>query len=264
MQILDKDKLLIDGYLTFNLKEVDNFVYDELYKNFNKETFLNESLMLRYDGSVKLPKNSKIKDDINKYFDKILTKFNLKNHSKINTTISSDDKKNEYIRLGLVLQGEYNSLNRFEKILNKFKYHTSQCWYFFPAIENDKLNEIISDIYLKTIYDLYLEDIVNKRNYQQISISSGTELTLYTKNNFIEPHEDGYVKNRLCVLLMYLNDDYQDGYGGELVINESTIVKPEFGNIAILDFTKNNIKHEVLRVINDNFKRFAFIKFFYK
>lgn len=263
MQILDKDKLLTDGYLTFNLKEVDNFLYDELYKNFNKETFLNESLMLKFDGSVKLPKNSKIKDDINKYFDKILTKFDLKSNSEINTIISSDSKKNEYIRLSLKLEGEYDSLKRLEKIINKFKYHISQCWYFNAAIQDNKLKKTLSDIYLKTIYDLYLEDIVNKRNYQQIDISIGTELTLYTKNNFIELHEDGYVKNRLCVLLVYLNDDYQDGYGGELVIGESTIVKPEFGNVVILDFTKNNVNHEVLQVIDDNFKRFAFIKFFY-
>lgn len=264
MQILDKDKLLTDGYLTFNLKEVDNFLYDELYKNFNKETFLNEPFTFRYDGCLKVPKNSKIKDDINNYLYKILTKFNLESDSKIYINANSDDNENEEIGLSLRVKGNYDSLKRFEKITNKFKYRTSQSWYFFSVIDNDKLNEILSDIYFKTIYDLYLEDIVNKTNYQQISISNGTDLTLYTKNNFIEPHEDGYVEGRLCVVLIYLNDDYQDGYGGELVINESIIVKPEFGNVVILDFTKNNVNHEVVRVIDDNFKRFASIKFFYK
>ena len=99
-----------------------------------------------------------------------------------------------------------------------------------------------------------------------LSVLNRTEVLAhaYTKNNFIELHQDGYVEGRLCVILIYLNDDYKEGYGGELVINKSNIVKPEFGNIVILDFTKNNVYHSVNSVLDDNFKRFAFIRFFYQ
>lgn len=261
--LFDKSKLLQNGFISFNIKDIDESLYQQLYINFKNKSFLDKSLMLRYDGSVKLPKNSKIKDDINYYFNKILTKFNLKNNSEINTNIWIDNK-DDCIRLSLVLCGEYENLKKFEKILNRFKHHVSQCWYFIPAIENTKIKEILSDIYLKTIWDLYSTDIINHSVYHRNVISNGTELSLYTKNNFIELHQDGYNENRLCVVLIYLNDDYQIGYGGELIVGESTIIKPEFGNIVILDFTKNNVNHEVLRVIDDNFKRFAFIKFFYK
>jgi hypothetical protein len=34
--ILDKEKLSKDGYLYFNLKDIDNNLYNELYNNFNK------------------------------------------------------------------------------------------------------------------------------------------------------------------------------------------------------------------------------------
>ena len=63
---------------------------------------------------------------------------------------------------------------------------------------------------------------------------------------------------------MYLNDDWESGYGGEIVVNEEITIPPLFGNIVILDFTENNIEHEVPKVINENFERFAIIKFFYK
>ena len=45
---------------------------------------------------------------------------------------------------------------------------------------------------------------------------------------------------------------------------DGEVVKPEFGNIVILDFTKNNVYHSVNSVLDDNFKRFAFIRFFYQ
>lgn len=63
---------------------------------------------------------------------------------------------------------------------------------------------------------------------------------------------------------MYLNDDWENGYGGEIVVNNEITIPPLFGNIVILDFTQNNINHEVLNVIKENFERYAIIKFFYK
>jgi hypothetical protein len=41
-------------------------------------------------------------------------------------------------------------------------------------------------------------------------------------------------------------------------------VTPIFGNVAILDFTANNPIHSVNQVLDDDFKRFAFLKFFFK
>ena len=64
-------------------------------------------------------------------------------------------------------------------------------------------------------------------------------------------------------MLLYLNDDWKEGDGGELVIKNNgkeTIVLPKLGNYAVLDFTKNNVTHEVLKVNND-FKRFSYIHF---
>ena len=87
---------------------------------------------------------------------------------------------------------------------------------------------------------------------------------MYLQDGYITPHEDGYDEGRLCVMLMYMNEDYDYGYGGEIIVNGELTVEPKEGNIVILDFLHNNIEHEVLPIIKNGFERFAFIKFFYE
>ena len=48
------------------------------------------------------------------------------------------------------------------------------------------------------------------------------QCTMFNKMCYINPHYDGLNNNKLCNILIYLNDDYKNGYGGELIIkNES-------------------------------------------
>jgi Rps23 Pro-64 3,4-dihydroxylase Tpa1-like proline 4-hydroxylase len=82
---------------------------------------------------------------------------------------------------------------------------------------------------------------------------------MYNKQCYINPHQDGLNKNKLCNILLYLNEDYKDGYGGELVINNNVVIKPEFGTLAVLDFTTINPNHSVTEVLDDKFKRFSIV-----
>lgn len=92
-------------------------------------------------------------------------------------------------------------------------------------------------------------------------------LTLYDKGCFIENHKDGddANKDRLCVVLLYLNKDWKRGMGGELIItdenNNKIEITPEFGNFAILDFQNYNLRHEVNPITDDNFHRKTLISF---
>jgi hypothetical protein len=103
----------------------------------------------------------------------------------------------------------------------------------------------------------------NKYKYSQPSFN----LSLYNKDCFIKNHKDGEDNDntRVCVVLLYLNKDWKKGDGGELIITDldgnKLEITPEFGNFAILDFTKANLEHEVKPIVNPNFERKALISF---
>jgi hypothetical protein len=96
------------------------------------------------------------------------------------------------------------------------------------------------------------------------------DLSLYNKNCFIQNHKDGYDNDqkRLCVILLYLNKDWEKGMGGELVITDldgnKIEIEPKFGNFAILDFTSGNLEHEVKKITSDIFNRQTLISFMTK
>jgi Rps23 Pro-64 3,4-dihydroxylase Tpa1-like proline 4-hydroxylase len=111
----------------------------------------------------------------------------------------------------------------------------------------------IVEEYVPKIYPELKDNIDHQDNF-----------TLYENGDHITPHNDGENSARYCVILIYLSDknDYNNG-GGELEISEyGTTVKllPLNDNFSILDFTRNNPNHSVLRVCND-FKRFTYINF---
>jgi Rps23 Pro-64 3,4-dihydroxylase Tpa1-like proline 4-hydroxylase len=90
--------------------------------------------------------------------------------------------------------------------------------------------------------------------------------TLFEEGNLIKEHRDGRNPGRICALMIYLNENWKENDGGELVLidkqGEKQIITPKYGNIVILDFTKedNNLSHEVLRV-NGEFKRWTYLHF---
>ena len=92
-------------------------------------------------------------------------------------------------------------------------------------------------------------------------------VTLFENGDFINEHKDGFNEGRICVFLIYLSDSqtYNDG-GGKLIIKNNGIIEevyPINENFTILDFTQNNVTHEVTSVKND-FKRLTYINFISK
>lgn len=112
----------------------------------------------------------------------------------------------------------------------------------------DKIEEFIVKIY---------PDLKNNFNHQDA-------FTIYENGDHITPHNDGENRKRYCVVLIYLTDEneYNNG-GGELKVVEDgkvNLVKPVFGNFAILDFTLNNPNHSV-EMVKNNFNRVTYIDF---
>lgn len=273
--ILNKKELLENGYLTFNLKDLDETLYNRFLEKFNKNLLRKQIKFFRNDSTLF---KKHIPTDLNNFIkDKFLTDAN----GDINDRGLIKDKP--FVDLKYKFEGTFENLKKIDNYLNELieiepLNQTGQTWYFGDLEWNGidgKLTpsaQLVESLYIQTIKNLYRDDIINKDDYepykiinQETSIVRGTDVTLYLKNNYINAHQDSEGDfNRLCVMLIYLNEDWENGYGGEIVVDEELVIPPSFGNVVILDFTQNNISHEVLKIVNEDFERFALIKFFYK
>jgi len=92
--------------------------------------------------------------------------------------------------------------------------------------------------------------------------------TLYEDGHFIIDHKDGNNEGRVCVIIIYLSSEseYNNDGGGELVIKTNSekeyTIKPILGTFSLLDFSQNDVHHQV-NMVKNGFKRYAFINFFY-
>jgi Rps23 Pro-64 3,4-dihydroxylase Tpa1-like proline 4-hydroxylase len=91
--------------------------------------------------------------------------------------------------------------------------------------------------------------------------------TLYEDGHFIIDHKDGNNVGRVCVIILYLSpeSEYNNDGGGELVVKTNShklyTIKPILGTFSLLDFSENDIHHQV-NMVKNGFKRYAFINFF--
>lgn len=148
-----------------------------------------------------------------------------------------------------------NQIKERENFVNQNNFDVFQRWWQYEG-ENFKntinyFRNIITD-FIKKNYD-NIEELIHMDN-----------ITLFEDGDFISKHKDGFNKDRVCVFLIYLSElkEYNDG-GGTLIINDEKEVYPFNENFVVLDFTKNNIYHEVTPVKN-GFKRFTYINFISK
>ena len=76
------------------------------------------------------------------------------------------------------------------------------------------------------------------------------------KDMWLESHCDGtYGSERFCTILLYANEDWKPGDGGELVC-DGDVLEPTLGNAAILDFTQgNDVEHGVNPILTDFIRR---------
>ena len=84
--------------------------------------------------------------------------------------------------------------------------------------------------------------------------------TYYDNGCMLKNHSDGTNTGRVCALLIYLNEEYDENDGGILILNDEEKVVPKFGKVAIIDLQSFDIKHQVTKVTG-GIGRYAFLTF---
>lgn len=174
---------------------------------------------------------------------------------KFFTNLRHSVKKNNFEYPENIVDKSFEELNEIKKyIISKFNKvnECDQVWFYASPesyMKNDYLQTLINPIF-KEFYDFTLS-------------KTNSQITLYNDGCYLKNHSDGKSINRSCVILIYLSEGYKNGYGGELSLgsdkNMELVVEPEYGNVAIFDFTKHDIWHSVKPV--SGYNRYCFINF---
>ena len=248
-----RNKLITQGFLTIELKDFYPEFFDELKYFFNKEEEIDKINFIQFDSMI----SSVYSEEF------VKSMYSIKNYDIREEFISLKDEvwpstneidnNHKKLQLKLMLHTpDYKFLSELNKKLKKISSYPFKSWIetaidiYFPIYP--LLHKIMNKIFM----DFYDEDLIN---------FDPPRFTCFEDGDYIMPHQDMMKEGQhKCVILLYLNEDYKEGCGGELFLDETELVKPEFGRISILDFTKNNIKHEVTPVVGD-FKRCAVMSF---
>jgi Rps23 Pro-64 3,4-dihydroxylase Tpa1-like proline 4-hydroxylase len=150
---------------------------------------------------------------------------------------------------------EFETLEKLKeaaKISNawQFWYQSNDLQNYLSFKEQSFIKEIINNILNKC----YPSHLINKKE----DGTRNPSITMFNQKCYINPHVDGSNNLKLCNILIYLNKDWKEGFGGELIVN-NTKVSPTFAKVAVLDFKHVNPEHSVSELLDSNFKRYALI-----
>jgi hypothetical protein len=231
-----KEKLKKDGYTWFELSDFDMDFYNWL-------------MIMRCNENTDFKKRfTQLKADVNY--------SNATSYAKINHDFYSfekaEEKKNELLdaikKPTMDLLGTGPTL-RAEQIW----YHVDFNNFFTPLnLERDDY-----EMHVKKIVTHFF-DMEENQEYAFLNFA-----TYYDKECKLENHSDGTGTGRICALLIYLNETYDEKDGGCLVLNNNEIVVPTFGKVAIIDLQSFDIPHMVTEVTG-GIGRYALLSFIKK
>lgn len=234
MNIIEsKEKLKKDGYTSFQISEFSPKFYNWLLnlKCNNEYNFKNKLTQFRadldlYGGSRK----ERINIDFEE-FDKASEK-----KKELLKLLTNDGKS--------LLGGASNSV-------------ISQIWHFADLSSLFSKLELEMEEYQSFVGDMmrYFFDFENTQEYSFLSFA-----TYYDDGCRLHNHSDGTGTGRICALLIYLNEEYDENDGGCLILNNSEKVIPTFGECAIIDLQTFDIQHMVEEVTG-GIGRYALLSF---
>ena len=224
----------------------------------NNHNFLTEGV---YVGNIKDFITESEFNDVKDYVNNLkkYIESRKKNYLECIFTLK-DTGKNDYETFKDIRNVPYNDVEKAEIFMKENGLESWQKWYMLknPWEFKQTYGEILDNISLRIVNHLYTEKNYSKNDFEY----SGT-FTLYEDGHYIENHKDGKNENKVCNLLIYLNEEHNEGDGGELVLNTYTnkklIIKPLLGNFAVLDFTTDlGVEHSV-NTVNGDYKRFTYL-----
>ena len=238
-----KEKLKKDGYTSFELKDFDEEFYNFLLplKCNEDKNLKNYYTHLRGDGGFHL---EEYREDVSKPKIKIQTDFeSFENASK---------KKNEIVDI----------------LKTDSKCMMSQLWYYSnlssiisPDRPEDDVEYPLQEPFSK--FEKYVYNITKHffdfEDSQEFSLFAAMS-TYYDEGCMLANHGDGTGTGRICALLIYLNEEYDENDGGILILDNEEKVIPTFGKVAIIDLQSFDIQHQVTKVTG-GLGRFALLTF---
>jgi hypothetical protein len=218
-----KEKLKKEGYTYFNLKNFDEELYNQLmpFKCNDIENLKKYMSSLRADSVHDGKSNINNKIQLRNDFDS----FEIANEKK-NEVLSKNQKIAQiwfYGSFNFILQSLQIDIGEYEKLLKK-----------------------ITDFYF---------DFDESQQY-----STPIDVTYYDNGCELGNHSDGSGTGRVCAILIYLNETYDESDGGILVLNNNEKILPIFGNVAIIDLQTFDIPHMVTKVVG-GIGRYALLSF---
>lgn len=217
-----KEKLKKEGYTWFELSDYDIDFYNWLLRfKCNETNNLKDSFKsLRSD-----------------YHDKLNSKIQYRNDFE--TYVEANKKKNEI----------YNEFSKNGDIF--------QLWYY-AELGQLMVKDGEIDIFTEYVKNIMI-NFFNFEETQEYSLFA-SNFTYYDLNCSLQNHSDGTGTGRVCAVLIYLNENYDEKDGGCLVLNNNEVVVPTFGKVAIIDLQTFDIKHKVTKVTG-GIGRYALLTF---
>ena len=196
------------------------------------------------DGYIVL-KNIVDKNDI----DKLLNSLE-ESELQPRMDIEFKDEDNETQLSQTIHMNEKMKLNSVIDYLDKKVFVPQLFW-------NDMSTVTLSDFkgVRKNILDLY--------NIKELKENSNIQT--YLPGSFIKKHDDGVAENRFAVALIPLNSKPKGANGGDLVLytkeDKEIVIESNKGDVVILDFTQNNLEHQVTKI--EDWCRVSFVSFLF-
>ena len=222
--------LITNGYTHFKIKDYDSEMYNYL-----------------------LPLRCNEYTDLKKYM--------------VHLCIDGEANLNLLNELGVHINKSYDTFeiaekNRIESINLIVEDGMFQAWHYGLIGDVLKPKGLDTSIFNEYIFDLVRECFGLDKTTELHAVSNS--ITYFDKGCKIRNHQDGNDEDRVCSLLIYLNQNYDETNGGCLVLENETTIVPEFGNVAIISLDKKfNVQHEVTEVI-DGMGRYAICVFIKK
>ena len=235
-----KEKLKKEGYTWFELNEFDPEFYNWLqHLKCNEENNLKDKMTYLRADARKVEYKKNISSEGEEVVQNIL--LDVKIADNFETFESASHKKQELADL----------FKNDTAVIN------SQMWYY------NELNVIIKEGEQLSKYKSYVENLVKYyfdfEETQKFSLFAPM-FTYYDSDCQLKNHSDGTGTGRVCALLIYLNEEYDENDGGILVLNNTEKVIPTFGRIAIIDLQTFDIPHMVT-MVTGGIGRYALLSF---
>jgi hypothetical protein len=235
-----KNLLKTKGYTQFDLKDFNKAHYDTLLPFKCNETNNFKKLItgVRADLVVDNTKPG--------------ASISLK--GEFDTFEEANALKEETLKNHIENQKEFSLKEAFGQL-----YYQKSFGEIYSKITNDD-DDKNWQIYLGIISDIvkYYYDLDESVIFDYI-----TTATYYDNGCFLANHSDGKNTGRICALLIYFNEEYDENDGGILILNNEEKIIPTFGKVAIIDLQSFDVPHQVTEVTG-GIGRYAVLSFISK